>query len=92
VFGERGVWRPGDSLFLGCIIEDKEKKLPAGHPVEMELISPRGQLYKRLVTPNAEDGYNVFRTVTDANAPTGNWLCKVKVGGAVFEKILRLKL
>ena len=40
VFGERGVWRPGDSLFLGCIIEDKEKKLPAGHPVEMELTSP----------------------------------------------------
>jgi uncharacterized protein YfaS (alpha-2-macroglobulin family) len=91
VFGERGVWRPGDSLFLGCIIEDKEKKLPAGHPVEMELISPRGQLYKRLVTPNAEDGYNVFRTVTDANAPTGNWLCKVKVGGAVFEKTIKIE-
>jgi uncharacterized protein YfaS (alpha-2-macroglobulin family) len=28
IFGERGVWRPGDSLYLSCIIEDKESKLP----------------------------------------------------------------
>ena len=91
VFGERGVWRPGDSLFLGCIIEDKEKKLPAGHPVEMELTSPRGQLYKRIVQANADDGYNVFRTATDVNAPTGNWTCKVKVGGAVFEKTIKIE-
>lgn len=91
VFGERGVWRPGDSLFLGCIIEDREKKLPEGHPVEMELISPQGQLYKRLVQPNAEEGFNVFRTATDASAPTGNWICRVKIGGSVFEKRLKIE-
>jgi uncharacterized protein YfaS (alpha-2-macroglobulin family) len=91
IFGERGVWRPGDSLFLGCIIEDKDKKLPAEHPVEMELISPKGQLYKRLVTKNSADGFNVFRTATDAAAPTGNWLCRIKLGGAVFEKTLKIE-
>jgi uncharacterized protein YfaS (alpha-2-macroglobulin family) len=91
VFGERGVWRPGDSLYLGCIIEDKENKLPANHPVEMELISPKGQLYKRIVTKNSADGFNVFRTATDAAAPTGNWLCRVKLGGAVFEKKLKIE-
>ena len=91
IFGERGVWRPGDSLFLSCIIEDKDNKLPAGHPVEMSLMSPKGQLYKRLVKPNAEDGFNVFRTATDQGAPTGNWLCRVKVGGATFEKKLKIE-
>ncbi len=91
VFGERGVWRPGDSLFLSCIIEDKNNKLPKDHPVEMELISPRGQLYKRLVQPNAEDGFNVFKTATDAAAPTGNWLCRVKVGGATFTKNIKIE-
>lgn len=91
IFGERGVWRPGDSLFLGCIIEDKENKLPKEHPIEMELISPRGQLYKRLVNTNAEDGFNVFKTVTDPAAPTGNWLCRVKAGGATFEKKLKIE-
>jgi uncharacterized protein YfaS (alpha-2-macroglobulin family) len=91
IFGERGVWRPGDSLFLNCIIEDRDNQLPKEHPVEMELISPRGQLYKRLVQTNAADGFNVFRTATDADAPTGNWLCRVKLGGATFEKKLKIE-
>jgi uncharacterized protein YfaS (alpha-2-macroglobulin family) len=91
IFGERGVWRPGDSLFLSCIIEDKENKLPEEHPIEMELYSPTGQLYKRMVQTNAEDGFNVFRTATDAASPTGNWNCKVKIGGAIFEKKLKIE-
>ncbi len=91
IFGERGVWRPGDSLFLGFIVEDKNNKLPKDHPIEMELISPRGQLYKRMVTTNAEDGFNVFKTATDAAAPTGNWLCRMKIGGATFDKKLKIE-
>ncbi len=91
IFGERGVWRPGDSLFLSCIIEDRDNQLPKEHPVEMELVSPRGQLYKRLIQTNAADGFNVFRTVTDPDAPTGNWLCRVKLGGATFEKKLKIE-
>lgn len=91
VFGERGVWRPGDSLYLSCIIEDKENKLPEDHPLEMELYSPQGQLYKRVVQTNAEDGFNIFRTATSSSSPTGNWTCKVKIGGAVFEKKLKIE-
>ena len=91
IFGERGVWRPGDSLYLSCIIDDKDKKLPKDHPIEMELVSPRGQLYKRIVQTNAEDGFNIFKTATDADAPTGNWTCKVKLGGNSFEKKLKIE-
>jgi uncharacterized protein YfaS (alpha-2-macroglobulin family) len=91
IFGERGVWRPGDTLFLGCIIEDKNNKLPKDHPVELQLVSPRGQLYKRVVQPNAADGFNLFKLVTDVNAPTGNWTCKVTVGAATFNKKLKIE-
>ncbi|MBC7589265.1 MAG: hypothetical protein H7178_12995, partial [Chitinophagaceae bacterium] len=91
IFGERGVWRPGDSLFLGFIVEDKMNKLPKDHPIEMELISPRGQLYKRMVATNTSDGFNVFKTATDASAPTGNWLCRMKIGGAIFDKKLKIE-
>jgi uncharacterized protein YfaS (alpha-2-macroglobulin family) len=91
IFGERGVWRPGDSLFLSCIIADKDNKLPKDHPIEMELITPNGQLYKRMVQTNAADGFNVFRTATGSGAPTGNWLCRVKAGGAQFEKKIKIE-
>lgn len=91
IFGERGVWRPGDTMYLNCIIEDKEKKLPADHPVEFSLYTPQGQLYKHTVQSNAEDGFYLFRTNTDAASPTGNWLAKVKVGGASFEKRIKVE-
>ncbi|MEP7108261.1 MAG: MG2 domain-containing protein [Ferruginibacter sp.] len=91
IFGERGVWRPGDTMYLNCIIEDKEKKLPGEHPVEFSLFTPRGQLYKHGVQNNAMDGFYLFKTNTDAAAPTGNWLAKVKVGGAIFEKRIKVE-
>lgn len=91
IFGERGVWRPGDTMYLNCIIEDKDKKLPADHPVEFSLFTPQGQLYKHAVQSNAEDGFYLFQTNTDAAAPTGNWLAKVKVGGATFEKRIKVE-
>lgn len=91
IFGERGVWRPGDSLFLSCLIDDKENRLPKDHPIEMNLISPRGQVYKKMIQVNASDGFNVFKTAIDQDAPTGNWICRVKIGNAIFEKKLKIE-
>ena len=91
VFGERGVWRPGDSLFINCILEDKTGNLPKDMPVEFTLFSPQGQLYKKLVQTNGIDGFNVFKTTTEQSSPTGNWLVRVKVGGAVFEKRIKIE-
>jgi len=100
IFGERGVWRPGDTMFINCIIEDKEArpddqvgrgKLPADHPVEFSLFTPQGQLYSHSVQNNAKDGFYLFKTNTDAASPTGNWLAKIKCGGAVFEKRIRVE-
>jgi uncharacterized protein YfaS (alpha-2-macroglobulin family) len=91
IFGERGVWRPGDSIYLNCIIEDKTGTLPKDHPVEFNFYTPQGQLYRQLIQTNGTDGFYVFKTATDAAAPTGNWLAKIKVGGATFEKRIRIE-
>ncbi len=91
IFGERGVWRPGDTMYINCIIEDKERKLPKDHPVEFSLFTPQGQLYKHVVQSDAEDGFYLFKTGTDASSPTGNWLARVKVGGATFEKQIKVE-
>lgn len=91
IFGERGVWRPGDSLYINFILEDKDKKLPEDHPIEFELYSPKDQLYQRMVQTNAKGGYNVFKTATSTSAPTGNWRVAIKVGGAVFEKRIKIE-
>lgn len=91
IFGERGVWRPGDTMFLNFIVEDKEGKLPKDHPVEFSLFTPQGQLYKHTVQTHAEDGFYLFKTNTDETSPTGNWTAKIKVGGARFEKRIKVE-
>ncbi|MGX5820241.1 alpha-2-macroglobulin family protein [Chitinophaga lutea] len=91
LYGERGVWRPGDSLFLTFILEDKDHKLPANHPVIFELYNPKGQLYKRINQHLSLNGFYNFNTVTDPEAPTGSWQAKVKVGGAEFRRSIRIE-
>jgi len=91
IFGERGVWRPGDTMYINFVVEDKGNKLPEDHPVEFNLINPHGQLYKKMITTKGEHGFYLFTVATDAASPTGNWLAKVKAGGAVFEKRLKVE-
>lgn len=91
IYGERGVWRPGDSLFLNFILEDKSGNIPANHPVTFELKNPQGQLYKRLVSNKSLDGFYNFNLHTDKNVPTGLWSAEVKVGPLKFYKSLRIE-
>lgn len=91
IYGERGVWRPGDSIFLSFILEDKLKTLPPDHPVEFELYNPDGQLYKRITQTKSVDGFYSFHTATETSSRTGNWMAKVKVGGAVFQKNIKIE-
>jgi len=91
IYGERGVWRPGDSLFVSFVLEDKLKKLPPNYPVTMEFYNPKGQIYKRMVNSNPLNGFYTFKLATGNTDPTGNWLAKVKAGGATFSKTLKIE-
>lgn len=91
IYGERGVWRPGDSIYLTFILDDVDKTLPKDHPVSLELFTPRGQLYKKLITTTNVDGFYTFKTATNPSDETGNWQSVIKVGGASFTKNLRIE-
>ncbi|MBN2350216.1 MAG: hypothetical protein JXJ22_15360 [Bacteroidales bacterium] len=91
LYGERGVWRPGDSLFLTFILEDKDNLLPGNHPVTFELLNPDGKIVKRIVKAAGLNNFYSFITVTDPEAPTGNWIGKVRVGGAVFTRNIKIE-
>lgn len=91
LYGERGVWRPGDSIYLTFILEDKDKTLPKGHPVSLELFTPTGQLYYKSINTSGVDGFYPFKLQTDPSVATGNWRAVVKVGGASFYKTIKIE-
>jgi uncharacterized protein YfaS (alpha-2-macroglobulin family) len=91
IYGERGVWRPGDSLYLNFILEDKEKRLPPNHPVKFELQDPNGQVIYQVTKTKHLNGLYDFRTATTPEAPTGNYTALVKIGNRVFKEYFKIE-
>lgn len=56
VYGERGVWRPGDTLHISFMLEDRNNRIPDKHPVALEIYNPRGQFYNKLISTNGVNG------------------------------------
>ena len=90
IYGERGIWRPGDSLYLTFILENKDL-LPETFPVSMEIVNPQGQVFQKMTRSKNMDGFYNFSTKTETYSPTGVWVAKVKAGGTTFTKNLRIE-
>ncbi|MBC8296866.1 MAG: hypothetical protein H8E55_13865, partial [Pelagibacterales bacterium] len=90
VYGDRGVWRPGDSLFVSFILEDNNT-LPKNHPVVFTLYNAKGQLHQRITKTKGENGFYVFKTKTNSEDETGNWKAQIKVGDSYFTKSLKIE-
>ncbi|MCB0703874.1 MAG: alpha-2-macroglobulin [Saprospiraceae bacterium] len=91
LYGERGVWRPGDSIYLHFVLEDQSGALPGSHPIQFELFDARGQLFEKRVTSANVGQIYPLHIATSSDSPTGNWLATVKVGGASFSKTLSVE-
>lgn len=91
IYGERGVWRPGDTLHISFILEDREKRIPDKHPVALEIYNPKGQFYTKMISTQGMNGFYTFDVPTQAGDPTGLWNAYIKVGGTTFHKGLGIE-
>ncbi|MBO4500287.1 MAG: alpha-2-macroglobulin [Bacteroidaceae bacterium] len=90
IYGERGVWRPGDTLHISMILHSKEGKLPDSHPATIEVYTPEGQFHSRIVRQGI-GGMYYFDIATRPDDPTGFWNAYIKVGGSSFHKTLHIE-
>lgn len=91
IYGERGVWRPGDTLHVTLLLEDKDDRIPDKHPAVMELYTPESRYYTKIINGNGKDGFYVFDIPTKDEDPTGDWTAYFKIGGATFRKNLKIE-
>lgn len=91
MYGERGVWRPGDSIHLTFVLNDNANKLPKEHPVKLEVTDARGKLAFKQVRTDNVNGFYKFTIPTSIDDPTGNWNGVISVGGAKFHKQLKIE-
>lgn len=91
IYGERGVWRPGDNLYLSFILNDAANKLPKSHPIKFRLTDPNGKVTYQTVQKSNDLNHYAFIVPTDTEAPTGNWEAMVSVGGAKYYKSIKIE-
>jgi len=91
IYGERGVWRPGDAMPLTFVVYDRDGTLPQNHPATLELLDPRGKVTQSLVNARPVDGFYRFDAQTASDAPTGNWTARVSLGGATFTRRVKVE-
>mgnify|MGYP000040883664 CR=1 FL=1 len=69
IYGERGVWRPGDTLHLAFMLNDLESKLEKSHPITFKLSDPQGKMrYQMVQKYNALNHYK-FKLATKGKIP-----------------------
>ncbi|OFX28663.1 MAG: hypothetical protein A2X08_16615 [Bacteroidetes bacterium GWA2_32_17] len=91
IYGERGVWRPGDSLYLTFILEENGEIVPNNVPVVFEFKNPDNQLIKRIVQKKNTSGFYQYNIKTDESSVTGNYTAIVIVGAATFDKKIKIE-
>ncbi len=91
IYGERGVWRPGDTLFLSFMLNDAASKLDKSHPIKFKLNDPTGKLtFQSVQKYNALNHYKFIIPTRDSH-PTGSWEAVISVGGARFYKNIKIE-
>ena len=91
IFGERGVWRPGDTLHIGTVVLFDDAPLPAGYPVTAELRNADGQVVQTLTRKYEGSPLFHFPFTTQQDAATGRWFVQVGIGGQTFTKTVRIE-
>lgn len=91
IYGERGVWRPGDDIYLTFVLQDINKTLPKNIPVVFSFTDPLGHEVESRILSESVNGFYPITAKTLAEAPTGLWNAKIKIGGKEWNKSIRIE-
>jgi len=92
LYGERELYRPGETIKLTGLIRSTTVEQPGEIPVVIRCTLPNGQLYKTINKKlNAEGAFEIQMTVP-ATAPTGNYTFELFTGNNIFVKAHNIKV
>ena len=91
IYGERGVWRPGDSIYLTLLLERDIKEKEAKVPVIFEWYNPSGQLVSQRAVLESAPGMYSLRTATGPDDATGPWRARVRAGATTISQTVRIE-
>ncbi len=84
IYGDRDIYRPGETMHISVIMRNEEWKAPGEIPVKMKLYAPNGKVFKTI--KKTLNQYGSFETdvVIPASAPTGSYNVEVYTSTNVY--------
>lgn len=77
VYGERDIYRPGETIHLNTIVRDALWKAVPGAPVTLRVLQPNGREYRRLRLTPDNQGAVSCDVPLHRDALTGTYRCEV---------------
>lgn len=78
-FGQRGVYRPGESLFFGVIARQGDfAALPRDLPLFAEIVNPAGVTVWEKIFQAGENGFSDLEWQSPETAPSGKYIFNVR--------------
>ncbi|MHC4099022.1 MAG: alpha-2-macroglobulin family protein, partial [Planctomycetota bacterium] len=84
LYTERGVYRPGDTIYLTGIIREERGKIPPAFPLAVKVIRPDGRQVDEIITEYKENSQGIFhiKFPTRTDGQTGSYPFRVTLPGS----------
>jgi uncharacterized protein YfaS (alpha-2-macroglobulin family) len=84
LYTERGVYRPGDTIYLTGIIREETGKIPPAFPLAVKVIRPDGREIDELIAKRQQNSQGIFHVkfTTRSDGQTGSYRFRVTLPGA----------
>ena len=81
IYTERGVYRPGDKIYISSIVRNNNKALENNHPITLNVYTPTGSKYlSNQVLKTGKNGFYSYTLQTKSTDETGIWRLESIVG------------
>ena len=91
IYADRGVHRPGDTVYLSAIFRNENNTFPENHPVMLEVKNPKNQTVYKTTNKKSIDGFYTFQFGTKDDDLTGNYTAVFTIGTKEFHHNLRIE-
>lgn len=87
IYTDRGIYRPGDDVFVSFIVRNEDGSFPENHPININVYSPTGKKFiDNEMIKNGKDGFYTYNFKTNLDSETGIWRIEAEIGGGKFIK------
>ncbi|MEW6511430.1 MAG: MG2 domain-containing protein [Bacteroidota bacterium] len=84
LYGDRNIYRPGEKIVIAGIVRNLTERIPAGMPVKVKVISPRGNVVAEMQLSLNDEGSFDTGYQTEASASTGEYRIELYTGTGAF--------